>query len=115
MVRMGDVNHATVLHNLRMRFAEDLIYTNIGSILVSINPFANIPGLYAKEVMLEHLNLPPGEISQPHVFQVMGGGEAARLALDRWTGWGDTKYHPPPLPPFARLPPPRTTACAATA
>lgn len=30
MVRMGDVNEATVLHNLRMRFAEDLIYTNIG-------------------------------------------------------------------------------------
>lgn len=35
MVRMGDVNEATILHNLRMRFAEDLIYTNIGSILVS--------------------------------------------------------------------------------
>ena len=39
MVRMGDVNEATILHNLRMRFAEDLIYTNIGSILVSLNPF----------------------------------------------------------------------------
>jgi myosin heavy subunit len=35
MVRMGDVNEATILHNLRMRFAEDIIYTNIGSILVS--------------------------------------------------------------------------------
>jgi hypothetical protein len=29
-----------------------------------------IPGLYAKDVMLDHLNLPPGEISSPHVFQV---------------------------------------------
>jgi len=31
MVRMGDVNEATILHNLRMRFLEDLIYTNIGA------------------------------------------------------------------------------------
>jgi hypothetical protein len=30
MVRMGDVNEATILHNLRMRFVEDQIYTNIG-------------------------------------------------------------------------------------
>ena len=34
MVRMGDVNEATVLHNLRMRFGEDLIYTNIGATCV---------------------------------------------------------------------------------
>ncbi len=30
MVRMTDVNEATILHNLRMRFTDDHIYTNIG-------------------------------------------------------------------------------------
>jgi len=30
MVRMEDVNVATILHNLRMRFKADRIYTNIG-------------------------------------------------------------------------------------
>ena len=30
MVRMGDVNEATILHNLRARFLEDTVYTNIG-------------------------------------------------------------------------------------
>ena len=69
MVRMGDVNEATILHNLRMRFLEDLVYTNIGSILVSLNPFCWIEGLYTSELIQEHLNLPPGEISSPHVFQ----------------------------------------------
>ncbi len=39
MVRMDDVNSATILHNLRCRFKTGLIYTNIGKILVSINPF----------------------------------------------------------------------------
>lgn len=70
MVRMGDVNEATILHNLRMRFAEDLIYTNIGSILVSINPFKFFPALYTLELIQHHLELPPGEISTPHVFQI---------------------------------------------
>jgi myosin heavy subunit len=70
MVRMGDVNEATILHNLRARFVEDVVYTNIGSILVSINPFTWIPGLYSSELIEEHLNLPPGEISTPHVFQI---------------------------------------------
>jgi myosin V len=41
-----------------------------GSIVVAINPFMLIPGLYDKSVMMDHLNLPPGEISSPHVFQV---------------------------------------------
>lgn len=30
MVKMEDVNEATILHNLRLRFLEDQIYTNIG-------------------------------------------------------------------------------------
>jgi hypothetical protein len=30
MVKMEDVNDATILHNLRLRFLEDQIYTNIG-------------------------------------------------------------------------------------
>ena len=70
MVRMGDVNEATILHNLRMRYLEDLIYTNIGSILVAINPFKAIKGLYSKELVFEYFNVAVGEVSQPHVFQI---------------------------------------------
>ena len=36
---MDEVNEATILHNLRCRFQNGDIYTNIGRILVSINPF----------------------------------------------------------------------------
>jgi hypothetical protein len=39
LVRMEEVNNATILHNLRQRFEKGNIYTNIGRILVSINPF----------------------------------------------------------------------------
>ncbi len=36
---MEEVNEATILHNLRHRFKEGDIYTKVGPILVSINPF----------------------------------------------------------------------------
>jgi myosin heavy subunit len=68
MVRMSDVNEATILRNLRTRFYKDLIYTNIGSILVALNPFKRID-CYGKKFAEEHKNTPPGESSDPHVFQ----------------------------------------------
>lgn len=70
MVRMTDVNEATILHNLRMRFIEDYIYTNIGTILVSVNPFKNIPGMYSDEKIQGYLHLPKGEYGAPHIFQI---------------------------------------------
>jgi hypothetical protein len=39
MVKMEDVNNATILYNLRERFLCGDIYTNVGRILISINPF----------------------------------------------------------------------------
>jgi myosin heavy subunit len=40
------------------------------SLQVSINPFKFFPALYTPELIETHLNLPPGEISKPHVFQI---------------------------------------------
>jgi myosin heavy subunit len=34
------------VRNLKLRFAGDRVYTNIGSILVAMNPFRAIAGLY---------------------------------------------------------------------
>ena len=39
MVRMVAVDEPSILHNVKLRFAMDRIYTNIGTILVSANPF----------------------------------------------------------------------------
>jgi myosin-1 len=70
MVRMGDVNEATILHNLRMRFSEDQIHTSIGTILVLLNPFKYFPHVYTKELIQEHLNLPAGEVAKPHIYGI---------------------------------------------
>jgi myosin heavy subunit len=43
MVRIGDLNEAAILHNLRLRYTEDAIYTYIGPTLISTNPFKQLP------------------------------------------------------------------------
>jgi len=69
MVRMGDVNEATILRNIKLRYQREFIYTNIGTILVAMNPFKRID-IYGKKFVDEHLNSVPGESSDPHVFQI---------------------------------------------
>lgn len=49
MVQFEDLSEAALLHNLRLRFARDEIYTDVGAILLALNPFQELP-LYTPEV-----------------------------------------------------------------
>ena len=40
------LSQPTLLENTRVRYMEDKIYTYVGNILVAVNPFRMIPGLY---------------------------------------------------------------------
>ena len=100
MVKMQDVNEATILHNLFLRFKEDLIYTNIGTILVSVNPFKWLDHLFTPEVIAEHQKVEPGELTKPHVFAIanaayMGGtgpsGADQSIIISGESGSGKTE------------------------
>eukprot|EP01036_Dinobryon_divergens_P023353 gene23353-31690_t len=67
LVNISDLNEMSILHNLRIRFKEDLIYTNISSILISVNPFKLLP-LYTPEKMEMYRNGSRG--LPPHVFSI---------------------------------------------
>ena len=43
LVMLPSVDEPMILHNLQKRFGGDEIYTSIGAILVSINPFKDLP------------------------------------------------------------------------
>jgi|EP01047_Picozoa_sp_COSAG01_P024700 myosin heavy subunit len=43
MVSMGDLHEAALLHNLRIRFMADEIFTYIGPILIACNPYKILP------------------------------------------------------------------------
>lgn len=55
LLQLGDFNEAALLQNVRVRYSEDKIYTGIGNpILISVNPYQNIPGLYSVERQREY-------------------------------------------------------------
>ena len=48
LVHMKEVDEASITHCLRQRFLKDLIYTSIGDIIISINPWKRLP-LYTQK------------------------------------------------------------------
>ncbi|XP_067416441.1 unconventional myosin-X-like [Emydura macquarii macquarii] len=67
MSMLEDLHEAAILLNLHQRYQQDSIYTNIGSILVSVNPYKPIPGLYSAAAMDLYRQHHPGELP-PHIF-----------------------------------------------
>ena len=68
LIRLSVVHRPFILYTLRKRFFEDKIYTNVGQILVAVNPFKWIEGLYGETVMKQYKS---GEIDSgnfPHVY-----------------------------------------------
>ena len=67
LVTISDLNEMSILHNLRIRYKEDKIYTNISSILISVNPLKLLP-LYTPAVLDDYRHGARGK--PPHVFAV---------------------------------------------
>lgn len=68
MVQLEELNEGAILHNLRMRYEKDSIYTYISSILISVNPFKMLP-IYSPKVMDEYrVKMANKEHADPHVY-----------------------------------------------
>ena len=67
LVNISDLNEMSILHNLRIRYKEDKIYTNISSILISVNPFKLLP-LYTPDMLDMYRN--GVRDKPPHVFAI---------------------------------------------
>uniref|UniRef100_A0A8C3T0P0 Myosin X n=1 Tax=Chelydra serpentina TaxID=8475 RepID=A0A8C3T0P0_CHESE len=67
MSMLGDLHESAILLNLHQRYQQDSIYTNIGSILASVNPYKPISGLYSTASMDQYRRHRLGELP-PHIF-----------------------------------------------
>jgi len=67
LITLDELNEAVILHILRLRYSHDVIYTNIGPIVVSINPYKSL-NLYSdaviKQYMEANIKMPP------HIFHL---------------------------------------------
>ncbi|KAM6055069.1 LOW QUALITY PROTEIN: unconventional myosin-XV [Chlamydotis macqueenii] len=68
MTQLEDLQEAAVLSNIRTRFERQLIYTYIGSILVSVNPY-RLYDIYGTEQVLQYEGRALGE-NPPHLFAI---------------------------------------------
>ena len=53
LIKLNDLNEQALLHNLRLRFKQDIIYTYVSTILISVNPFKLLP-LYTPEILEQY-------------------------------------------------------------
>mmetsp|Transcript_58779 Transcript_58779/g.148913 ORF Transcript_58779/g.148913 Transcript_58779/m.148913 type:complete len:1423 (+) Transcript_58779:92-4360(+) len=66
MVHLDDAN---ILHNIRKRYYRDEIYTYTANVLLAINPYKSIPGLYTPEKIAEYRGRSPGMLP-PHPYAI---------------------------------------------
>ena len=79
MCRLSELSAPCLLHNLVVRFRAGLIYTYTGPLLISINPFQPIAGLYDDSTMSSYRGSNVSE-KDPHVF---AAAESALQSLFR--------------------------------
>lgn len=66
LVLLDDMNVPLIMHTLKERCKKDQIYTNVGTILISINPYKQLP-LYTPAVMEKYAKRGDKEMP-PHPF-----------------------------------------------
>ncbi|XP_050539166.1 unconventional myosin-XV isoform X10 [Daktulosphaira vitifoliae] len=78
MIQLNDLNEASLLWNLKIRYDKELIYTYTGSILVAVNPY-KMYDMYGLDMVKKYEGQILGTLS-PHLFAV---GSAAYGMLSR--------------------------------
>ncbi|XP_027490984.1 myosin-IIIb-like isoform X1 [Corapipo altera] len=77
LAALSELDEAALLSGLRERFLSQHIYTDIGDILIAVNPFQPLP-LYGREVSERYQRLQTDSLP-PHIFAVAGRAYHAML------------------------------------
>jgi len=68
LVLLDQMSGPLILHCLKQRFMDDKIYTNVGTIVISVNPYQRLP-IYGRDVIEKYM-MRGMEERPPHVFNI---------------------------------------------
>ncbi|KAJ3218489.1 Myosin type-2 heavy chain 1 [Dinochytrium kinnereticum] len=68
LANLSYLHEPAVLHNIRLRYQQEQIYTYSGIVLIAMNPFSRL-ALYSQEIMREYSGKRRGDL-EPHLFAV---------------------------------------------
>lgn len=66
---LDTVTRAALLHTIRVRFTNQVVYTWVSRILLAVNPFEALP-LYSPEVLDQYRFAPEVRALPPHIFSI---------------------------------------------
>ncbi|XP_069898312.1 unconventional myosin-X isoform X2 [Dipodomys merriami] len=69
MASLTELHGGSIMYNLFQRYKRNQIYTYIGSIIASVNPYRPIAGLYERATMERYSRRHLGELP-PHIFAI---------------------------------------------
>jgi myosin heavy subunit len=78
MVKLGDLHEAALLHNIRLRFSQDHIFTYIGPILVACNPYKQLD-IFTPAVIYGYSRASAAEVLPPHVYGLANNAYVSML------------------------------------
>ncbi|KAL5247554.1 hypothetical protein ACHWQZ_G019434 [Mnemiopsis leidyi] len=98
MASLSDLHEGSLLYNLKVRYFANEIYTYIGSILVAVNPYKPISGLYSNENLEKYSKQFIGE-DKPHIYAIANeafrniwkSGESQCVLISGESGAGKTE------------------------
>ena len=99
LTQVSVVDADACLDVLKKRFDNQKIYTHCGPLLVAVNPYSDIEGLYSDEVLEQHLALMPADGTEPHVYgmaarayqKMMASGNNQAVVISGESGAGKTE------------------------
>ena len=91
LVLLSTIGEDEILKTLEYRFKKDQIYTYIGPVLLSVNPFRFINGMYNMQTIKKYCGRYMYEL-QPHVYAVAEDTYRSMLSKgrDQYVEWRET-------------------------